>query len=259
MHFDLVVIGGGVVGASIARAVRGHSVALVSGGAPAAAQVADDEFDPRVYALSPGSVSFLRSVKVWDAIAPQRLTPVHRMRIHGDAGNAGLEIDAYRAGVPELAWIVEDRALQAVLWGALRTQDRLEIFAPAQCASIEVRDAAHIGLADGRALVADLVVGADGADSRVRAAAGIGMREKAYGQTAVVANFECSKHHANTAFQWFQGGPVLALLPLPANRRFNRKRMQQPPVGPALECAAVGHAFGEFSKPRVTAVKIAFH
>jgi len=218
MDFDLVVVGGGVVGAGIARALRGHSVALVSGGAPAPAQVPDGEFDPRVYALSPGSVAFLRSVKGWDAIAPQRLTPVHRMRIHGDAGNAGLEIDAYRAGVPELAWIVEDRALQAALWGALRTQDRLEIFAPAQCASIEFRAAAHIGLSDGRTLVADLVVGADGADSFVRAAAGIGMREQAYGQTAVVANFECAKHHANTAFQWFQGGPVLALLPLPANR-----------------------------------------
>jgi 2-octaprenylphenol hydroxylase len=219
MGFDLVVVGGGVVGASFARAMRTHSVALVSGLQPAAAiNAADDALDPRVYALSPGSVAFLRSMNVWDAIASSRLTPVHKMRIHGDSAGSVLEIDAYRTGVGELAWIVEDRVLQAALWNALRSQDRLEIFAPAQCASIEIRDLARVSLADGRTLDADLLVGADGADSFVRAAAGIGIRGRSYGQTAIVANFECSQTHANTAFQWFQGGPVLALLPLPANR-----------------------------------------
>ncbi len=220
MEFDVVVVGAGAVGASLARALRGLSVALVSGSRPSGARPASsDEFDPRVYALSPGSVAFLRSIKAWDLIEPSRLTPVRAMRVFGDAPDATLAMDAYRAGVPELAWIVEDRALQAALWSALSTQDRLETIAPAACVSIDFSaTAAQVRLADGRMLDTALVVGADGADSFVRSAAGIGVRQRAYGQSAVVANFACEREHANVASQWFQGGPVLALLPLPGRR-----------------------------------------
>lgn len=219
MRFDLIVVGGGAVGASFARVARGLSIALVAGSRPAPLPESPaDEFDPRVYALSPGNVEFLRSIGVWDAIAPERVTPIHSMRVYGDAPGTSVAFDAYRAGVPELAWIVEDRALQAALWSALDTQDQLEIIAPAQCASLELRETARVCLADGRTLEADLVVGADGADSFVRNAAGISAHRKRYGQTAVVVNFRCERGHENSASQWFQGGPVLALLPLPGNR-----------------------------------------
>jgi len=70
-------------------------------------------------------------------------------------------------------------------------------------------------LRDGRRVTSALVVGADGANSFVRRAAGIGATEKGYEQGAVVANFRCEKPHCGAAYQWFQGGPVLALLPLP--------------------------------------------
>ena len=218
MRFDLIVIGGGVVGASVARAARGHSIALVSGTRPAEPLIPAEGFDARVYALSPGSVEFLRELKVWDRLPRERLTPVHAMRVHGDAPGATLEMDAYRVGVPELAWIVEDSVLQSALWSSLGSQDRLEIFSPAECESIELLDMARVRLADGRSLEADLLVGAVGADSMVRNGAGIQVSEKAYGQIALVANFSCGREHANTACQWFQGGAVLALLPLPANR-----------------------------------------
>jgi 2-polyprenylphenol 6-hydroxylase len=76
---------------------------------------------------------------------------------------------------------------------------------------------AHLNLKDGRVLRSSLVVAADGADSFVRREAGIAVRVKDYGQTALVANFAAEKPHANIAYQWFQGGAVLALLPLPGN------------------------------------------
>ena len=216
MRFDLIVVGGGVVGASIARAVRGLSVALVSGARPSSAQHnPPEEFDARVYALSPGSVEFLRSIRVWDAMPADRLTPVHAMQVFGDSEGSRIGFDAYRGGVAELAWIVEDRVLQAALWNALDSQDGLELFAPSRCESLELGARAALRLADGRRLEADLVVGADGADSFVRNAAGIAVTERPYGQTAVVANFSCAQPHRNAAYQWFQAGPVLALLPLP--------------------------------------------
>lgn len=218
LRSDLIVVGGGAVGASLARAAQGLSVSLIASGRPAQTVFPEGFYDPRVYALSPGSVAFLREIKVWDSIPAERLTPVHAMLVHGDVEDSRIGFDAYRAGVSELAWIIEDRVLQSALWRALDTQEGLEIRAPARCSALNLGATAHITLEDGTPLEADLIVGADGANSYVRKAAGIRSSETSYGQCAVVANFACERPHRNTALQWFQGGSVLALLPLPGSR-----------------------------------------
>jgi 2-polyprenylphenol 6-hydroxylase len=202
-------VGGGPVGASLARAARGLSVALV--GRPPAVS-SSDRFDARVYALTPGNAAFLKSIGVWDAIPAERRVPVHAMRIYGDQAST-LEFDAYSAGVPELAWIVEDRLLQQALWRDLE----VEVIA-AQPERIAIQaDTAILALQGERGIQAKLLVGADGASSFVRREAGIAVRERDYGQHAIVANFRCERPHANVAYQWFQRGAVLALLPLPGN------------------------------------------
>jgi 2-polyprenylphenol 6-hydroxylase len=208
------VVGAGAVGASLVRAARGLRTRLVGTAPPAAAPAAgafDAAFDPRVYALSPGNVRFLEALGVWRGLAPERLAPVHEMRIFGDDGSP-LRLDAFEAGVPELAWIVEDGALQRALLSGLDTL-------PLACERLEVGAAhAELALSDGQKLKAKLVVGADGARSFVRQAAGIEAVERDFGQTALVANFRCARPHRNVAHQWFQGGPVLALLPLPGDQ-----------------------------------------
>lgn len=194
------------MGASLARAARGRSVALVAH--EARAVQAPGALDARVYALSPGNVAFLRELGAWQALPQDRLAPVHSMRVHGE--DASLEFDAYEAGVPELAWIVEDALLQDALWSGLQSP------VLAQCASLRIEEErAVLGLQDGTVLSAKLVVGADGARSFVREQAGIAASESDYGQSAVVANFRCEKPQAGVAWQWFAGGDVLALLPLP--------------------------------------------
>lgn len=180
--------------------------------APAPPSAAFDGFDPRVYALSPGNAEFLRALGVWAALPAERLTPVHAMRVYGDDGRAELVFDAYQAGAAELAWIIEDSALQRALWGGLAST-------PSRCERLDIDEqAAVLSFADAEALAAKLVVGADGANSFVRNAAGISATERDYGQAALVANFKCERPHTNVAYQWFQGGPVLALLPLPAGQ-----------------------------------------
>jgi len=207
LDHDLIVVGGGPVGASLARAARGLSVALVVHERRIPHPAAPKGFDARVYALSPSNMSFLRQLS---APSEERLTPVHAMRVYGDHASQ-IEFDAYRAGVPELAWIVEDAVLQDALWKALDAPVVM-----GRCERLSVDDArVRLVLADGAELTSRLIVGADGARSFVREHAGITATEKAYGQAAVVANFACERSHANTAYQWFQGGPVLALLPLP--------------------------------------------
>ncbi len=220
MDFDLVVVGGGPVGASLACAVGGAGglrTALVAAERPAAVRPGS-AFDARVYALSPGNVQFLRRIRAWQALDAERVTPVHAMRIFGD-GDARIDFDAYAAGVPALAWTVEDGHLQHALWSALDAAQGLEFLVPAQFASFEARDGeALVQLADGRAVSARLVAAADGAGSAVRERAGIAVSRDDYGQAAVVANFDCDKDHRHIAWQWFQAGAVLALLPLPGRR-----------------------------------------
>ena len=213
MGRDLIVVGGGPVGVALARAAAGLAVALV-GDPPRGAEPSSGEFDARVYALSPGNVAFLRAIGAWNALAQERLAPVHAMAIFGDDGRARLQFDALEGGVPELAWIVEDGALQRALW---RELSGIEVIRGASCERLVVdAERATVVFAGGRSVEARLVVGADGAHSFVRSAAGIGARESDYPQAALVANFRCARPHSNTARQWFQThGAVLALLPLP--------------------------------------------
>ena len=176
--------------------------------------ISTEAFDARVYALSPGNVAFLKEIGAWQTVPAERLVPVHAMRIFGDDDDASLEFDAYGAGVPELAWIVEDSLLQDALWRELE----VDVLAPAQCDALQLEpDRGLLRLDDGREISAKLIVGADGANSFVRRRSGIAAADRDYGQSAVVANFRCEKPHANVAYQWFQRGAVLALLPLPGD------------------------------------------
>lgn len=187
----------------MARASRGLSVTLLAHEARRQAPRRQGAFDARVYALTPANVAFL-------GLPDEAWTPVHAMRICGD-GDSRIEFDAYRAGVPALACIVEDSVLQDALWQGLDAE-------VGRCERLSIDgQRVRVRLDGGRELAASLVVGADGAESRVREYAGIGQSVRDYGQSAVVANFACERPHANTAYQWFQGGPVLALLPLPGN------------------------------------------
>jgi ubiquinone biosynthesis UbiH/UbiF/VisC/COQ6 family hydroxylase len=220
MDFDIVIVGAGLVGASLAAALKdsGLHIALVEGRAPAALRQ-DDSWDNRIYAINPANARFLDQSGMWSGLDQSRIAPVHEMHVWGDAAAARLDFSAYEAGVEELAFIAESRLMQDGLWRTVQEQSNLELFCPAACTALEVDDeAAHLSLQDGRTLRAKLIVGADGRDSWVRANAGVEASPRAYGQDGVVANFEIEKPHHNAAYQWFREDGILAWLPLPGNR-----------------------------------------
>jgi 2-polyprenylphenol 6-hydroxylase len=269
MEFDVVIIGGGLVGASLAAALKlsGLSLALVesqsslmwdnasvsndrsplpnpdgttshstrppkdgsqvAGYLPQAGEGANEslrefhikeDWDSRIYAISPGSRSFLEQSGAWPLLEAGRIAHVEAMRVFGDTG-AELEFSAYQMGVAELACILENRELQQALWQVLQQQGNLTPFHPVRCGALKFADtAATLTLEDGRTLSAKLIVGADGRDSWVRKQAGISAAPVDYQQHGVVANFSCELPHRGIAYQWFQTDGILALLPLPGNR-----------------------------------------
>ena len=214
--FDAIVAGAGIVGAALALALE-HADARVALVEPAPARRAPDAagWDSRVYTISPGNAAWLDALGVWPHLPRERMTRVEAMEVYGDReGRIGFS--AYDAGMRELAWVVEARELQAALWARLEASPHVVLHAPARCAEIEwARDRARLWLADGQALEARLIVGADGAESWVRERAGIRCTTSDYRQLGVVANFEAERPHGGVAFQWFTGASVLALLPLP--------------------------------------------
>lgn len=207
-----------MVGLSLARALAdsGLELALVDRGRPA--RVDTSVWDSRVYAISPGSETFLRAIDAWPADTARQAT-VAQMRIFGDRAGSQLAFSAYDAHVDKLATIVENSALVTALQAALDTQPNCTRYAPATCAAVDWQDAyAELRLDSGETLHAKLLVAADGADSWLRAQGGVEAIETSYGQTAVVANFATGQPHRGTAFQWFRPDSVLALLPLPGER-----------------------------------------
>jgi len=217
--YDVVIAGAGLVGLALAAALAraGLTVALADR-APIAIDAGETAWDARIYAISPGSAAFLRAIGAWQALPPERIAPVESMRVEGDGG-ATLAFSAYEQGERALAWIVEERALRAVLVPLARRAG-VEVIGGAAFESLAwLPDAGTLLLADGRALAGHLIVGADGGSSWVRKAAGIAAEPRDYGQTAVVANFACERPHHGRAFQWFRAdGGVLAWLPLPERR-----------------------------------------
>lgn len=215
-HFDLIIVGGGLAGASLAVALR-HSrlrIALVEHQPP----VRPDGWDARIYAISPANADFIEAIGAWRHLDAARMAPIRGMEIFGDDGGR-LDFSAFDTGVDELGWILESSLMACELWETAKRQGNLALFCPVRPASLEFRhDAAVLHLDDGQALSARLVVAADGRDSWVRQAAGLAALNSPYGEKGVVANFSCTRPHRNIARQWFSGDGVLAYLPLPGNR-----------------------------------------
>ncbi|WP_043590312.1 UbiH/UbiF family hydroxylase [Chromobacterium haemolyticum] len=215
-QYDVIVVGGGLVGASLALALdrAGKRVALLEGRPPRLDGL-EQGWDARIYAVSPANRRFLESLDAWPGA--ERLGAIEAMDVRGDAGGR-IQFAASDAGEPALAWIAENRWLLAALWRRLAASgvDCLPGLKP-QALSADALGAA-LTLDDGRRLSAALLVGADGANSWVREQAGLAASVKPYGQSGVVANFDCERPHGGVARQWFTGGDILAWLPMAGNR-----------------------------------------
>lgn len=219
MQVDIAIVGGGVVGTSLACALAGSGLQIALVEPRPARDLPQSGFDSRVYALSPRSLGFLERCGVTPHLAAERIAPVRGMQVRGDDGVALLEFSAYRSHVLELAAIVEESNLLQALGRRLSGQADLVLLRGMGCETATWGgEAAELTLSDGTRISARLVIAADGADSPLRTAAGIEVRALAYRQQGVVASFRIGHPHRDIARQWFREDGVLALLPLPGDQ-----------------------------------------
>jgi 2-octaprenylphenol hydroxylase len=221
--YQLVIAGAGPVGllfaAQLIRRPASKQFRIRIVDAQPAVNWRADKMDPRVYALSRESQWLLGDR--WASIVKRRSSPYRCMRVwegESPGENASIAFDAADVGEPDLGHIVEDSLLRAALHDELaRTEIEISFGVGVETiARCEGRLA--VTLSDGTTSDADLVVGADGANSKVRSAVGIEAINKSYRQRAVVSHITTEKRHDQTAWQRFLPDGPLAFLPLSDGR-----------------------------------------
>jgi len=219
--FDIAIVGGGMVGASLATALRplGLRVALIES-VPLHADT-QPSFDDRTTALSNGSRRILASMGIWEGLE-RDAAAIRRIHV-SDQGRFGFaRIDAREEGVAALGYVAANRCIGALLWRELQSSPNVQLLCPASIEHIE------LNAGEARLLVntqhektelrASLLVAADGAQSVVRKHAGIEATSWDYGQTAIITNIATQRFHDHIAYERFTPSGPLAVLPLADGR-----------------------------------------
>jgi 2-octaprenyl-6-methoxyphenol hydroxylase len=219
--YDILIIGGGLVGASLACALRESPLRIGVIEAVPLTTSTQPSYDDRTLALAYGSKKIFESMGCWTGIAPEA-TPIGRIHI-SDRGHFGVtRLSAAESGMPALGYVVPNRSLGVALMQTLQRAKNIEWLCPAEMQEIRLNpELASVTVRHhdvNRMLTARLVIAADGAHSAVRAALGIEAERTEYCQSAIVTTVTAGAPHGNTAYERFTDTGPLALLPLSENR-----------------------------------------
>ncbi len=215
---DLIILGGGMAGATLAAALAGQGLELALVEAAPLEVETVPNYDDRAIALAWGAQRIYQGLGLWSRMAPHA-TPIEHIHVSERGGFGITRLEAAEVGVPALGQVITARDLGAVLLDQLRRLEEVSLFAPARARWLSVEpDAVHLGLADGRELSARLLVAADGDDSFVRRQLCFDVQRRDFHQSAIVANVTPSRPHGNTAYERFTPEGPMALLPLGEGR-----------------------------------------
>ncbi len=213
--FDVVIVGGGMVGSAVACSLGNSSLKVaVIESTPPQAFSPEQAHDLRVSALSIASKNILETVGAWDGVVARRFCPFKRMRVWETAGDT--EFCSDDINYPELGYIVENRITQLALLDRLQEFDNIELICPSTITKINyaIGEDSLLELEDGRQLSSKVLVAADGGQSRVRQIVGLGVTSWDYKQHALVIYIETAYEQQDITWQRFLPSGPQAFLPL---------------------------------------------
>ena len=233
--YDIVIVGGGIVGATLACALSRsrYKVALVE--AQSLEQLTSvfsngeserdiDQFDPRVSALTVASQTFFANLGVWQRMQNKRVSPYQEMKVWDGEGTASIEFSAAELYQPALGHIVENSVTIASLYEQLLADDNVALLTGERIRQVNLNgECPELILENDVHIRASLRVAADGANSLIRKLSGLPTREWDYQHHAIVASVKTEKNNEETAWQRFMETGPLALLPLSVQPLVNGK------------------------------------
>ena len=215
-QFEVIVVGGGIVGATTACALAlgGVNVALLDRFNPKR-EWPVDSVDLRVSALTKASQNIMDTLGVWDGMVELGVGPYKDMRVWDAKADGELHFDCADTTFNELGHIVENRVIVAALWNKLETLSNATCITDASVLQMHRSGTGRtLQLEDGRHFSADLIIAADGRDSTLRSMVGIDVTGWPYHQDGLVATISTENNHHFTAYQRFLDEGPLAFLPL---------------------------------------------
>jgi len=216
--FDIVIVGGGMVGAALACALGDSSLKVAVLEAKEPDYNWKTEHDIRVSAITHASQRIFQNLNVWQQMLDEGACSYHEMSVWDMTGDGQIHFDSAEVGAEDLGHIIENRIIQKALQQRLIDFDNIEFLYPFQSQQLHFdSDGVQIIDSNNNIIHANLIVGADGANSWVRKQANIELNSWDYEQTAVVAVVKTSESHRNTCWQQFMPTGPLAFLPLQQN------------------------------------------
>ena len=215
-QYDVIIVGGGMVGLTLACALGGSALkVVVLEASPMESEWPDDSIGLRVSAITHASRKVFNAIGAWQGMVERRVTSYGEMHVWDAGGNGAIHFDSAEVGQPSLGYIVENRIIQLALQERLAQFDNVELICPARWQQWHDEEGSIcLSLEDGRELRTRLLVGADGARSLVRERAGIQTKGWSYDQHALMAIAQTEQSHLHTCWQRFLPNGPLAFLPM---------------------------------------------
>lgn len=216
MNYDIIIVGAGIVGLTAAAALSNSSlrIGIIDRTLPEE-KINLEDLDIRVSAITLQSKHILEKLDVWSLIPQEKLSPFKKIQVWDQLGSYSIDFDATSLRENELGFIVENKALQSCLLKKL-TQENSVDFLPAEIKAFRTEiNQTTIILNSGKEIKTQLLIGADGANSKVRELASIENDTKDYQHSALICHVETQFPHEQIARQSFLTNEILAFLPLP--------------------------------------------
>lgn len=211
-HYDIAIIGGGLVGAGLALALRdtGLTLALIDAKLPS-------HSDPRLFALNNGSCQFLAELGLWEMLVPHA-APIHQVHVSNQGHFGAVRLQREEVNLQSLGHVVPAGKIEEAMHSAVNDASAIHVYRPALLQAIQQENGgASLTLttdAGVQTIASQIVIGADGTESAVRKLAGIAAKVFDYEQSAIVTRIGLSRSHAHIAYERFTRDGAIAMLPL---------------------------------------------